>query len=363
MAGGGSGAAGGVLEEDDGPGEGSDGERDDPEVESQEAAGEAPAGHRYSADISDAELERRWVEDPASLGSLAVGFTHAGRMINAEPFPEGEGWTVVSPQHAWALRETIDYMTTALRAVHARFPDGPSIRVNHISRRDGGHLRPHRSHQAGRDVDLSFYYRADAPPGLHRKDRMDLARNWALIRALVTLTDVQVILVDRQIQKVIYDYALRAGENRAWLDSLFRAGHDSIVRHARRHRDHFHVRFYAPRSQELGRRILPLLARQPEQNLAMHRVRSGDTLGAIALRYNSSVRAIRRANGMRSNLISIGRVLKVPLRGPCTRCPVPPEVIVPARRLPPEGPVASSLQGTTSPSATAPRTSSPPRAS
>ena len=45
----------------------------------------------------------------------------------------------------------------------------------------------------------------------------------------------------------------------------------------------------------------------------MHRVRSGDTLGAIALRYNSTVSAIRNANRLRGSLLRIGQVLSVPL--------------------------------------------------
>ncbi len=46
-----------------------------------------------------------------------------------------------------------------------------------------------------------------------------------------------------------------------------------------------------------------------------HTVRSGDTLGAIARRYRTSVDAIKRLNGLRSNLIRVGRVLRVPSRG------------------------------------------------
>ena len=85
--------------------------------------------------------------------------------------------------------------------------------------------------------------------------------------------------MDKRIQARLYDYALAQGEDKAWLDKLFHAGPDSLVKHARRHRDHFHVRFFASRSQELGRRIQPLLARQPEQNVVIHRVVKGDTLG------------------------------------------------------------------------------------
>jgi membrane-bound lytic murein transglycosylase D len=46
-----------------------------------------------------------------------------------------------------------------------------------------------------------------------------------------------------------------------------------------------------------------------------HTVRTGDTLGAIARRYRTSVDAIKRLNGLRSNLIRPGQVLRVPSRG------------------------------------------------
>ena len=68
----------------------------------------------------------------------------------------------------------------------------------------------------------------------------------------------------------------------------------------------------------------------------MHRVRKGDTLGAIARKYGSSIEGLKKVNHMRNSFLRLSQVLKVPLRGPCTRCPVPPALTVPARRLPPE---------------------------
>jgi LysM repeat protein len=170
---------------------------------------------------------------------------------------------------------------------------------------------------------------------------MDLPVNWALLKALITRSDVQFILVDKRIQARIYDFALKQGEDKAWLDKLFHAGPDSLIRHARRHRDHFHVRFFAARSQELGARIQPLLAKQPEQNLVIHRVQKGDTLGGLATRFNSSVKLIQKANGLTSTSLKVGRTLNIPLRGPCTNCPLPPPLIVPPRCLPPETPPKS----------------------
>jgi LysM repeat protein len=166
--------------------------------------------------------------------------------------------------------------------------------------------------------------------------RMDLARNWELIKSLCTLTDVQFVLVDKRIQKALYEYALENGENKAWLDSLFRAGKSSLVQHAKRHADHFHIRFYNPRAQELGRRLQPLMGKvRPEENFAMHRVRRGETLGAIARKYRSTVALIVKASHLRNARLSVGQGLMVPVRGPCVHCPVAPPVVVPPRRLPP----------------------------
>ncbi|MBO5720874.1 MAG: LysM peptidoglycan-binding domain-containing protein, partial [Bacteroidales bacterium] len=45
-----------------------------------------------------------------------------------------------------------------------------------------------------------------------------------------------------------------------------------------------------------------------------HKVKSGDTLGSIASKYGISVNALKKSNGLNSNLIRIGQVLKIPAR-------------------------------------------------
>jgi murein endopeptidase len=312
---------------------------DEEEAEAHEVPPSAgPTQNLYTADVSDADLARLWRDHPEELGSISVGFADSGRIINGMQVPPHEAWTVVAPEQAWGVSETVHQLMTTLVAVRAQYPQAPAVRVNHISKKEGGYLRPHQSHQSGRDVDLAFYYRTEVPPGFRgsRERLLDPALNWALLKTLATQTDVQVVLVDRRIQRVLYEHALHAGEDPAWLDSLFHAGARSMVKHARRHRDHFHIRFYAPRAQELGRRVQPLLAQRPDQNIMFYRVRRGDTLGHIAARFGSSVPAIRRANGMRNSFLSLGRVLQVPLRGPCTRCPLPPPMVLPPRRVPPQ---------------------------
>lgn len=325
------------VEEDEGlEAESDPGESDSPEVEARTPQGALGPDIRYTADLSDPDLGRRWVEDLGSLGSISVGFADQGRLINAVHMGQDEAWICRRPDLAWGAKETVESLALAFRAVHKQFPGSPPARLSHIGARDGGYLRPHRSHQSGRDADIGFFYKGDLVPraGARRARLLDPARNWALLRALITQTDVQVILVDRSINRALHAYALSIGEDAAWLQRVFQ-GRTALVQHARHHRDHFHVRFYAPRSQELGRRIQPLLARRPEQNLAIHKVRRGQTLSQIARMYGASQGAVRKVNHLRSSFLHVSQRLLVPLRKPCVKCPLPPPVSVPPRCLPP----------------------------
>ena len=312
----------------------------DPEAESSMAGNTAAptdGGLLYTQDLSDDALVKQFVTNLPSLGSISVGYAEAGRLINGVQMAPGDAWTVVAPDNAWGTRETVVYLSVIANAVKEQFPYVAPLRVNHIGKKEGGYLRPHHSHQSGRDADLGFYYRAGMNPGMikgPRENAMDLPANWALVRALATQTDTQVILLDRRVQKVLYDYAVSIGEDRRWLDSLFNAGRSSLLQHVRRHRDHFHVRFYSARSQELGWRIQPLLAKRSDENFVVHRIKTGDTLGYLAMKYGSSVKLIQRANGLTNIKLRVGRTLNIPLRGPCTNCPLPPQVVVPPRRFP-----------------------------
>ncbi len=287
----------------------------------------------YSTDISDETLKKLFAENPKALGSISVGFANLGRLINGVRFPEGDAWVVVNPPKSYGTQEVVDYLITAAKTVKEKFPDAPPLRINDLSAEKGGYIRPHKSHQNGRDVDIGFYYIYDSKNP--KAKTFDVAKNWEFIKAIITKTDVQVILVDRRIQKQLYEYAKSTGENEDWLNSVFKSGEHALIKHARRHRGHFHIRFYSPRAQELGKRIHPILDKaKEEERIAIHKVKKGECIGKIAMKYNSSVTLIKRANHLKSNNIRAGMTLFVPLLGPCHNCPEPPDVIVPKRRLP-----------------------------
>jgi penicillin-insensitive murein endopeptidase len=207
-------------------------------------------------------------------------------------------------------------------------------------------LKRHLTHQAGRDADFGFYYKPGKGPWFAAgvAANLDLPRNWALLRALVVRTDVEAILLDTRIQRLLYNYALRIGEAKEWLDQVFQFSRglpDAIVRHVAGHRTHYHVRFYNAVAQELGRRAHPTLVElqvvKPPVYSVPHLVRTGQTLGLLAGRYGTSVRAIMQANGLSSTQIRAGRTIRIPVRTPA---PPPQPVVVPRRLLPPQTPVA-----------------------
>jgi len=293
------------------------------------------SGFKYTADLSDAELARLWKEDPAALGSISIGRPEEGRLINAMPFPEpgdGGAWSVIVPESCWTTKETADQLIEVAEQLRAWLPDGAPVRIGQVSASEGGFLPPHITHQNGRDIDIGLFYPGEEPYRVKEREKvMDVPTNWAFVKALLAHADVQYILLDKRVQKVLYDYALKHGEDRATLDKLFNGGPRGIFHHARRHRDHFHVRLFNPRAQELAYRLAPLMPVRPDENVAFHKVKKGDTLGGIAWKYGSTVKTLQTKNHLTTNLLRIGQIIRVPLRGPCTDCPVPPLPVVPPR--------------------------------
>jgi penicillin-insensitive murein endopeptidase len=287
------------------------------------------------------QLDSALAKDPASLGSMSIGFTNAGALFNGVQMPTGDAWELVDPDHAWGTRETVDDLAHCLNKVGEQLPGSPKMYIGHISARRGGHLSPHISHQAGRDVDISYYY---LPGQSHwyataREGNLDRTRTWAFIKALITDTDVELILMDRSVQRLVRDYAVGHGEDRAWVDQLFEGGDGlpPLIRHAKGHATHIHVRFYNPLAQETGRRAYDLLLKrriiQPPSVYVHHKVKEGETLGLLAKKYGVSSKSIQLANGMKGTLLRASSDCKIPRPGGVKACP---KVVIPLRRTPPE---------------------------
>jgi murein endopeptidase len=304
------------------------------------------------ANLRDAAIADRLRADLGALGPMSIGRAHGGVLVAAVRMPEGANWKLVSPGLAWGTKETVDALAHAIDAVATRFPSSPPAFIGDISAKNGGHLHPHISHQAGRDVDLGYYLtEGHRPYASANGTNLDRPRTWHLVRTLIAETDVDLILVDTQVQRVLKSYALEIGEDPAWLDQIFQVGGKSsrpLVFHAKGHVNHMHVRFYNPVAQELGRRAYPfLVARRivsaPTLFLA-HTTKPGETLSHLSARYKVTVDAIKKANALSTDLVVVNKPYKIPQTGGGIAMPGP--IAIPARRIPPSpNPEAAAARG------------------
>ena len=187
---------------------------------------------------------------------VAVGSPTNGRLINGIEFPTDDPrFHVISPWRAYSCPQTIDGLTEAVDQVEALYPGTPALTVGDVSRKGGGPLSPHMSHQNGLDVDIGPYWAdGETQPVLSAMHpvRMDMDRSWALLEALVSDENVQYIILDYRLQQAFYEYASELPwMDEAYLEVLFQyprgpKHHEGIIRHWYGHYSHFHVRFFPP---------------------------------------------------------------------------------------------------------------------
>jgi murein endopeptidase len=280
--------------------------------------------HAPYASLDDAELASLIRRDIGSLGSMSVGRPNRGQLINGVQLKESEYIHVVRPETAYATEETLFFLQRAVMAVHRQHPDTRPLYVGDISQKNGGHLKHHRSHQSGRDVDVGFFYTtADTWYRPATAKNLDLPRTWTFLRSLLTEGDVEMIFIATYIQKMIRSYAASVGEDPRWLAALFDgtgAGpRGAVFRHAPGHATHFHIRFHNPFAERAGSLAYASLVRAqviPEiPTFTLHKAKKGETLGMLAKKYGTTVLAIQRANGLKGTTIQAKRVYKIPTHG------------------------------------------------
>src|SRR5690606_14964892 len=96
-----------------------------------------------------------------------------------------------------------------------------------LSARNGGKLQPHQTHQSGRDVDVSYLSKWDGKSRVTwqhmNKRNFDAAENWRFLELLVKESQVEVIFMDRSLQRLLLDYAkrkrlMRTAKLKHWLE-------------------------------------------------------------------------------------------------------------------------------------------------
>jgi len=197
-----------------------------------------------------------YTEQPESL-SESVGAPDHGRLAQGVQVPPHAGYEIRDPDAAWGTRETVGALVDGFAAVLRAHPDAPRVRLHDVSSHEGGFMSGHRSHQSGRDVDLSYYQRRcgerPCPFGRVSAGFMDATLQWTLLEHWLREGHVDAIFIDHELQAPLYNEARSRGATRAELHRWFQYPRDTdfplgTIRHYPKHDDHLHVRFSCHRS-------------------------------------------------------------------------------------------------------------------
>lgn len=189
-------------------------------------------------------------------GNVLSGFgavdVDTGVLTAGVQLPNGKHYVIKTPTNAWGTGQTVKLIQTAISNYRKRYSSSPLIHIGDISKKGGGKLSPHVSHQHGRDVDIGYVLKGDDADETKfisaNAKNLDVARTWALIDAFLDTDEVKYIFMDHAIQKLLYEHAEKQGVSQDTLDEIFQyprskgRGH-GIIRHSKGHVNHFHVRF------------------------------------------------------------------------------------------------------------------------
>lgn len=220
----------------------------------------APAPKKGVAAVAPRAARR-----PATLPALSIGSPTDGKLEGAVLL---ENSKEIRLRHAngahYGLPGLVGLLERSAKRLAARFP-GLTLHVGDLSRREGGELPGHKSHESGRDADVAFLFvgpdgESVSPAEFltvgdrgvaleNRNFRFDDARNWALVEAWVSDpgSRVEHIFVADHIRRRLLAFARSKG---TYLPVLHRAAMAMKQPSAGQvHDDHFHVRISCPAGQ------------------------------------------------------------------------------------------------------------------
>ena len=211
-----------------------------------------------------------WTASDHDGVGLSVGTASRGYLRGGQPLPEDRPGLRLRPLSVkrdaiYGTSELLGLLQRAADQVARRWP-GSVLYAGDLSGPRGGDIPHHKSHNSGRDADLSFYTRgrggriADAPnhdplniQGMNEEGSrlFDVPRNWALVEALIRDPQAQLqwIFIARHLEERLVAYAEAQrfdGEVLRRARYILHQPSDSLA-----HDDHVHLRLYCAAEDRL----------------------------------------------------------------------------------------------------------------
>ena len=202
--------------------------------------------------------------------SRSSGKPHAGRLEGAVQVPAHLGYRVLNAKRAWGTAQAVDWLVAAFDALLSIDAHAPAVQIHDMSLRFGGVMAGHRSHQSGRDVDVTYFTRScrrSCGPGRVEPHELDAARQWELLAYWLKREQLEFAFIDHALQKPLFEAARTSGAAPSELARWFQYPRSAttsagLIRHVPNHADHIHLRFRCTYDDPvcLGRRDADLAA-------------------------------------------------------------------------------------------------------
>jgi penicillin-insensitive murein DD-endopeptidase len=203
----------------------------------------------------------------------SVGLPYDGVLTGGVELPvKGPGFARYRPHtpHDWGTPVLVHAVEHAAATVAKEMPGGPPLLIGDMSGEYGGKIPGHASHRVGRDADLLWY--VTTPGGAPRVSpgfvhmgadglayvgpndyvRLDIAREWRLVKALLTDKNIGVewLFCSHLVEPLLIDYARSLGEDPALVwhaETVLLQPGDSAS-----HDDHLHLRIVCTKEQAVA---------------------------------------------------------------------------------------------------------------
>ena len=215
----------------------------------------APAPRRPTSDYP-------FVAGEDTGGSVSVGDTSHGRLVNGARLEETKALGILPKQRDRALRYGSDQLVAMLHAAANELHrnSGRRMWVGHLSRRGGGDIPYSVSHNSGRDADIAFCYRNASrepvdPPGLlavssagatnDARLHFDAACTWQIVKALLQFdgAEPQYMFMAGSLEGMVTRHAMDLGEPAELIERAAQLIRQPGGR-AAPHSDHLHLRVH-----------------------------------------------------------------------------------------------------------------------
>ncbi len=221
---------------------------DDPSEDLAKASAGTSSGASASSAASSSVTAAALPLVSIKKGAVSVGKPNRGKIVNSIAIPENKKlYTLRKPNESFGSSHAIYNLQLAIAQWRQATAYSGALLIGAMSKKGGGRLRPHASHQSGRDVDIRLPLKR--PNGSSDKvSDVDWDATWGLILALVGTGEVEYIFLTTDRQKHLLKAAKRAGASKDMIDRILqypetRGSKNGIVRNQKGHTAHIHVRF------------------------------------------------------------------------------------------------------------------------